>query len=140
MFSIPGELADIALHNKAIMHDWLFRAASETMLTIAADPRHLGARIGVTAVLHTWGSALTHHPHIHMIVPGSGISLHGTRGWQTVGTAIPGSRMRTAPLTPSTAQSSNPHKSQTHTAVCLRRLCMPNGVRNSSRLRTGSFR
>ena len=57
----------------------LFRTASETMLTIAADPRHLGARIGITAVLHSWGSALTHHPHIHMIVPGGGISPDGTR-------------------------------------------------------------
>jgi hypothetical protein len=67
------------LHNKTQLYDLLFRAASETMLTIAADPRHLGARIGITAVLHTWGSALTHHPHIHMIVPGGGISLDGTR-------------------------------------------------------------
>ncbi|HYY84754.1 MAG TPA: transposase, partial [Beijerinckiaceae bacterium] len=57
----------------------LFRAASETMLTIAADPKHLGARIGITAVLHTWGSALTHHPHVHMIVPGGGIALDGSR-------------------------------------------------------------
>jgi hypothetical protein len=79
VFSIPAELADIALHNKAVMYDLLFRATSETMLTIAADPRHLGARIGITAVLHTWGSAMTHHPHIHMIVPGGGISLDGTR-------------------------------------------------------------
>jgi hypothetical protein len=79
VFSIPAELADIALHNKTIVYDLLFRTASETMLTIAADPRHLGARIGITAVLHTWGSALTHHPHIHMIVPGGGISLDGTR-------------------------------------------------------------
>jgi hypothetical protein len=79
VFSIPAELADIALQNKAQVYDLLFRAASETMLTIAADPRHLGARIGITAVLHTWGSALTHHPHIHMIVPGGGISLDGTR-------------------------------------------------------------
>jgi hypothetical protein len=79
VFSIPAELADIALHNKAVVYDLLFRTASETMLTIAADPRHLGARIGITAVLHTWGSALTHHPHIHMIVPGGGISLGGTR-------------------------------------------------------------
>jgi Putative transposase len=61
------------------MYDLLFRAASETMLTIAADRRHLGARIGITAVLHTWGSAMTHHPHIHMIVPGGGISLDGDR-------------------------------------------------------------
>jgi len=76
---VPAEVADIAWHNKAVVYDLLFRAASETMLTIAADPRHLGARIGITAVLHTWGSAMTHHPHIHMIVPGGGISLDGTR-------------------------------------------------------------
>ena len=79
MFSVPAEVADIALQNKAALYDLLFKAASETMLAIAADPRHLGARIGITAVLHTWGSALTHHPHIHMIVPGGGISLDGQR-------------------------------------------------------------
>ena len=79
VFSIPAELADLASQNKSEVYDALFRAASETMLTIAADPRHLGARIDITAVLHTWGSALTHHPHIHMIVPGGGISLDGTR-------------------------------------------------------------
>src|ERR1019366_9331544 len=79
VFSVPAEVADIASQNKAVVYDLLFRAASETMLTIAADRRHLGARIGITAVLHTWGSALTHHPHIHMIVPGGGISLDGTR-------------------------------------------------------------
>ena len=79
VFTVPAEIADIAFTNKAAIYDLLFRAASETMLTIAADPRHLGARIGITAVLHTWGSALTHHPHIHMIVPGGGISLDGTR-------------------------------------------------------------
>jgi putative transposase/transposase-like zinc-binding protein len=79
VFTLPAELAEIAFHNKATVYDLLFRAASETMLTIAADPRHLGARIGVTAVLHTWGSALTHHPHVHMIVPGGGIALDGER-------------------------------------------------------------
>jgi len=79
VFSLPAEVADIALQNKAAVYDLLFRAASETMTTIAADRRHLGARIGITAVLHTWGSALTHHPHIHMIVPGGGISLDGER-------------------------------------------------------------
>ncbi len=79
VFTVPSEIADIALHNKAAVYDLLFKAASETMLTIAADPRHLGARIGITAVLHTWGSALTHHPHIHMVVPGGGISLDGKR-------------------------------------------------------------
>ena len=79
MFSLPAEVADIAAQNKAAVYDLLFRAASQTMLIIAADPRHLGARIGITAVLHSWGSALTHHPHIHMIVPGGGISLDGQR-------------------------------------------------------------
>ena len=63
VFTLPTEVADIALHNKAEVYDLLFRAASETMLTIAADPRHLGARIGITAVLHTWGSAMTQNPH-----------------------------------------------------------------------------
>ena len=79
VFSLPAEIADIAIQNKAVVYDLLFRAASQTMLSIAADPRHLGARIGITAVLHSWGSALTHHPHIHMIVPGGGISLDGQR-------------------------------------------------------------
>jgi hypothetical protein len=74
VFTLPAEIADIAFDNKALVYDLLFRAASETMLTIAADPKHLGARIGITAVLHTWGSAMTHHPHVHMIVPGGGIA------------------------------------------------------------------
>ena len=77
VFTLPAEIADIAFHNKALVYDLLFKAASETMLTIAADPKHLGARIGITAVLHTWGSAMTHHPHIHMIVPGGGIAQDG---------------------------------------------------------------
>jgi Putative transposase/Transposase zinc-binding domain len=79
VFTVPAEVADIAFHNKAVVYDLLFQAASETMVTIAADPRHLGVRIGITAVLHTWGSAMTHHPHIHMIVPGGGISLDRKR-------------------------------------------------------------
>jgi hypothetical protein len=79
VFTLPAEIGDIAFHNKALVYDLLFKAASETMLTIAADPRHLGARIGITAVLHTWGSAMTHHPHVHMIVPGGGVSLDGSR-------------------------------------------------------------
>ena len=79
VFTLPAEVADIAWQNKAVVYDLLFRAASETMTTIAADPRRLGARIGITAVLHTWGSAMTHHPHVHMIVPGGGISLDGRR-------------------------------------------------------------
>ncbi|TGV61054.1 IS91 family transposase [bacterium M00.F.Ca.ET.141.01.1.1] len=79
VFTLPAEVADIAFHNKALVYDLLFKAASETMLTIAADPKHLGARIGITAVLHTWGSAMTHHPHVHMIVPGGGIAPDGSR-------------------------------------------------------------
>jgi Putative transposase/Transposase zinc-binding domain len=79
VFTLPAEVADIAFQNKALVYDLLFRAASETMLTIAADPKHLGARIGITAVLHTWGSAMTHHPHVHMIVPGGGIAPDGSR-------------------------------------------------------------
>ncbi len=79
VFTLPAEIGDIAYTNKAVIYDALFKASSETMLTIAADPKHLGAKIGMTAVLHTWGSAMTHHPHVHMIVPGGGISPDGTR-------------------------------------------------------------
>ena len=79
VFTLPAPIADIAYTNKAVVYDLLLRASAETMQTIAADPKHLGARIGMTAVLHTWGSAMTHHPHVHMIVPGGGISLDGQR-------------------------------------------------------------
>lgn len=79
VFTLPAEIADIAFHNKALVYDLLFKAASETMVTIAADPKHLGARIGITAVLHTWGSAMMHHPYVHMIVPGGGIAADGMR-------------------------------------------------------------
>ena len=79
VFTLPGPIADIAYQNKAVIYDLLFKAAAEATLTIAADPKHLGASIGITAVLHTWGSALTHHPHVHMIVPGGGIALDGQR-------------------------------------------------------------
>jgi hypothetical protein len=77
VFTLPARIADIAYHNKAVIYDLLFKASAETLITIAADPKHLGARIGVLSVLHTWGSALTHHPHVHMIVPGGGSSLDG---------------------------------------------------------------
>src|SRR5262244_1975156 len=79
VFSLPAQIADIAYQNKAAIYGILFKASAETMLTIAADPKHLGARIGILSVLHTWGSAVTHHPHVHMIVPGGGISLDGER-------------------------------------------------------------
>ncbi len=74
VFTLPAEIAQIAYQNKAAVYAILFRAACETLITIAADPKHLGARIGITAVLHTWSSAMTHHPHLHCIVPGGGIS------------------------------------------------------------------
>jgi hypothetical protein len=80
VFTLPAEVADIAYYNKAALYGLLFKAASDTMMTIAADPKHLGARIGITAVLHTWGSAMTHHPHIHMIVPSGGIA-HDSSRW-----------------------------------------------------------
>jgi hypothetical protein len=80
VFTLPAAIADIAYQNKAVIYDLLFKASSETMLRIAADPKHLGAHIGILSVLHTWGSALTHHPHVHMIVPGGGFSLDG-KSW-----------------------------------------------------------
>jgi hypothetical protein len=79
VYTLPAQIAEIAYQNKAVVYDLLFKASAETTLKIAADPKHLGAHIGITAVLHTWGSALTHHPHVHMIVPGGGISADGSR-------------------------------------------------------------
>jgi len=79
VFTLPTPIGAIAYHNKAVIYGLLFAAAAEILLTIAADPKRLGARIGLTMVLHTWGSALTHHPHVHGIVPGGGISLDGER-------------------------------------------------------------
>lgn len=79
VFTLPAVIADVAYQNKAVVYDLLFKVSAETMLTIAADPKHLGARIGITSVLHTWGSALTLHPHVHMIVPGGGISPDGSK-------------------------------------------------------------
>jgi Putative transposase/Transposase zinc-binding domain len=79
VFTLPAAIADIAYQNKTVIYDLLFKASAETLVTIAADPKHLGARVGITSVLHTWGSALTHHPHVHMIVPGGGLSLDGKR-------------------------------------------------------------
>ena len=79
VYTLPAPIADIAYANKAVIYDLLFKASAETTLTIAADPKHLGARIGMTAVLHTWGSALTHPPHVHMVVPGGGPSPDGSK-------------------------------------------------------------
>src|SRR5437773_9825682 len=80
VFTLPAPIADIAYQNKAVMYALLFDVAAEVLLTIAADRKHLGARIGATLVLHTWGSALTHHPHVHGIVPGGGLSPDG-KSW-----------------------------------------------------------
>ena len=79
VFTLPAPVADIAYQNKAVIYDLLFKASAETMSTIAADPKHLGANIGVTSVPHSWGSAMTHHPHVHVIVPGAGISPDAQR-------------------------------------------------------------
>jgi hypothetical protein len=79
VFTLPTPIADIAFHNKAAVYGLLFNASAQTLLTIAADPRHLGARIGMTSVLHSWGSAMAHHPHVHVIVPGGGLSPDGAR-------------------------------------------------------------
>src|SRR5881227_1417223 len=74
VYTLPSELRDVAYQNKRVVYDLLMKAAAETTLAIAADPKRPCARIGITAVLHTWGSALTHHPHVHMIVPGGGLA------------------------------------------------------------------
>jgi hypothetical protein len=79
VFTLPAPISEIAYYNKAVLYGLLFEVAAETLRTIAADPKHLGAQIGATLVLHTWGSALTHHPHVHGIVPGGGLSLDGQR-------------------------------------------------------------
>ncbi len=78
VLTVTKAIGDIAYQNKALVYDLLFKAAAEALLTIGADPKHLGARLGLIAVLHTWGSAMTHHPHLHCIVPGGGLSLDGT--------------------------------------------------------------
>jgi hypothetical protein len=79
VFTLPAPIAELAYTNKAVIYGLLFQAAAETLQSIGADPRHLGARLGITLVLHTWGSAMTHHPHVHGIVPGGGLSLDGER-------------------------------------------------------------
>ena len=79
MFTLPAPISAIAYAIKAVLYGLLCDIAAETLRTIAADPRHLGARIGATLVPHTWGSALTHHPHVHGIVPGGGLSSDGER-------------------------------------------------------------
>jgi len=79
VFTLPKPIADIAHQNKREIYNLLMRGSADTVIKIASDPKHLGARVGITSVLHTWGSAMTHHPHVHMIVPGGGLSADGAK-------------------------------------------------------------
>lgn len=79
VFTLPAPISDLAYTNKSVIYTILFKAAAKTLQTIAADPKHLGARLGITLVLHTWGSAMPHHPHVHGILPGGGLSTNGQR-------------------------------------------------------------
>ena len=79
VFTLPKPIADIAHQHKREIYNLLMRASADTVIKIAADPKHLGAKVGITSVLHTWGSAMTHHPHVHMIVPGGGLSTDGSK-------------------------------------------------------------
>ncbi len=103
VFTLPAEIAPIAYQNKAVVYDLLFRTAAETLLTIAADPKHLGARIGAAAVLHSWGSAMTHHPHVHMIVPGGDITRRDALG--ALQAWLPAAGAGTVPLVPAALPS-----------------------------------
>ena len=124
VFTLPAEIAAIAYQNKAVVYDLLFRTAAETLLTIAADPRHLGARIGSTAVLHSWGSAMTHHPHVHMIVPGGGISLDGTR-WVSLPTRLPVAGAGAVPPVPAALPGRPRRRPRGRPAGVLRRARRP---------------
>ena len=100
VFTLPAPIGAIAYQNKAVIYDILFKASAEALTTIAADPKHLGARIGVTSVLHTWGSAMTHHPHVHMIVPGGGIALDGIALGVVPARLLPAGARALAPVPP----------------------------------------
>jgi hypothetical protein len=102
VFTLPAPISAMAFQNKAVVYDLLFRTAADTLLTIAADPKHLGARIGLTAVLHTWGSALTHHPHVHVVVPGGGLAPDGSRwiAWPAPIAAAGSPSMATSRISP----------------------------------------
>lgn len=79
VFTLPKPITDIAYQNKREIYNLLMRASADTVIKIGSDPKHLDARVGITSVLHTWGSAMTHHPHVHMIVPGGGLSADGSK-------------------------------------------------------------
>ena len=130
VFTLPAEIADIALQNKAAVYGLLFPGRVETMTTIAADPKHLGARIGITAVLHTWGSAMTHHPHIHMIVPGGGLSPDGSR-WVSSRPGVPLAGARAGQAVPPPVPHSADGAAQGRAARLLRQ---PRAPRRPPRL------
>ena len=119
VFTLPAPIGDIAYQNKAVIYDILFKASAETLITIAADPKHLGARVGVTSVLHTWGSALTHHPHVHMIVPGGGISLGRLALGVVPARLLPAGARALAPVPP--AVPGEAHSPRTRPAVSVLR-------------------
>src|SRR5208337_759794 len=98
VFTLPAPIAEIAYQNKAAIYGILFKASAQATLRIAADPKRLGAKIGITSVLHSWGSAMTHHPHVHMIVPGGGFSADGQR-WIACRPKSPGPK-RCWPISP----------------------------------------
>ena len=127
---------DIAYQNKRVIYDLLMKAAAETTLAIAADPKHLGARIGITAVLHTWGSALTHHPHVHMIVPG----WRAVARWRAMdrgAAALPRPRQRALAPVPGTVPGDAGRGSRARPPHVLRRPC---GTRRQDERSSGSWR
>ena len=120
VFTLPAPISAIAYYNKAVIYDLLFEVAAETLRTIAADPKHLGAQIGVTLVLHTWGSALTHHPHVHGIVPGGGLSADGERWVACKPGLLPAGAGALAAVPPSLPRRTRPGSSRRPAAVLRR--------------------
>jgi hypothetical protein len=116
VFTLPAPISAIAYYNKAVIYDLLFEVAAQTLRTIAADPKHLGAQIGVTLVLHTWGSALNHHPHVHGIVPGGGLAPDGALGRLQAGLLPVGARALAA-VPPSLPRGTPSGSSQRPAAV-----------------------
>ena len=150
VFTLPAPISAIAYNNKAIIYGLLFDIAAETLRTIAADPKHLGARIGATLVLHTWGSALTHHPHVHGIVPGGGLAPTPSVGAVQAG-VLPSGARAVASVPPSLPRRAGERSSRRAAQVlrrarrfgrrrCLRRLARANAPMRVGRLRQAPVR
>src|SRR5690348_4100864 len=122
VFTLPAALRNIAYQNKAVVYDLLFKASAETLITIAADPKHLGARIGFISVLHTWGSTLIHHPHVHMIVPGGGFGA-GRLEVDPLPTALLLDGEGPLGALPPTVPADAARRARRRTAAVLRRFC-----------------